>query len=370
VDVPPAAGRRGTWSRARRQEDAGGGGDRLARLGQRRAAEDAHDGAVPEELGRGLEGGGVTTATTAATDEGLDDLGGAAGPVAQRRRRQPGHARVGRGDLDDAQALRHHGVAEAQVQDRQLLLEVGCEQHDGAGCARGVDRRPGQAEHGLGREPVAHLGVDVVRPEDGPRELRPGVGVLVGQAGPAQHGHRRGVAVDGTGQPVRHPGERLRPRGLDQLVALADERRPQPLLGVGGLEGEAALVAQPAPVDRVHVDAEVADEAVGRALHGHAAPHRAHGAGRLDLVEVPRPGPEAVRLGQERPHRADLDGVAAEVRGEGVVGKVLTSVALPRLMNEISGSPATSLENRVHRSQRMQRSRSMWTRSLSGIGFS
>ena len=39
-------------------------------------------------------------------------------------------------------------------------------------------------------------------------------------------------------------------------------------------------------------------------------------------------------------------------------GKVLTSVWLPRLMKWISGSPATSLANRVQRSQRMQRSRS------------
>jgi hypothetical protein len=54
----------------------------------------------------------------------------------------------------------------------------------------------------------------------------------------------------------------------------------------------------------------------------------------------------------------------------GSSGKVLTSVALPRLMKLMSGSPATSFEKRVQRSQRMQRSRSMWTRSLSGIGFS
>ena len=39
-------------------------------------------------------------------------------------------------------------------------------------------------------------------------------------------------------------------------------------------------------------------------------------------------------------------------------------------MKWISGSPATSLANRVQRSQRMQRSRSSSTRSLTGIGFS
>ncbi len=54
----------------------------------------------------------------------------------------------------------------------------------------------------------------------------------------------------------------------------------------------------------------------------------------------------------------------------GSSGKVLTSVSLPRFMKWMSGSPATSLANRVQRSQRMQRSRSSSTRSLTGMGFS
>ena len=44
-------------------------------------------------------------------------------------------------------------------------------------------------------------------------------------------------------------------------------------------------------------------------------------ARRLDLLEVPRPGLEAVRLGRERADRADLHGVAPEVRRERVVGE-------------------------------------------------
>src|SRR3954451_22400755 len=45
-------------------------------------------------------------------------------------------------------------------------------------------------------------------------------------------------------------------------------------------------------------------------------------------------------------------------------GNVLTCVWLPRSMKLISGSPATSPAKRVHRSHRMQRSRSSTTRSL------
>ena len=55
---------------------------------------------------------------------------------------------------------------------------------------------------------------------------------------------------------------------------------------------------------------------------------------------------------------------------KGWSGKVLTSVWLPRSRKWMSGSPATSLAKRVHRSQRMQRSRSSSTRSLIGMGFS
>jgi hypothetical protein len=54
---------------------------------------------------------------------------------------------------------------------------------------------------------------------------------------------------------------------------------------------------------------------------------------------------------------------------KGSSGKVLTSVRLPRPMNEISGSPATSSAKRVQRSQRMHRSRSMRTSSLRAMGL-
>jgi hypothetical protein len=54
---------------------------------------------------------------------------------------------------------------------------------------------------------------------------------------------------------------------------------------------------------------------------------------------------------------------------KGWSGKVLTWVSAPRPMNEMSGSPATSSAKRVQRSHRMQRSRSIRTRSLNGMGL-
>src|SRR5665213_1879393 len=47
-----------------------------------------------------------------------------------------------------------------------------------------------------------------------------------------------------------------------------------------------------------------------------AAADRARSAGRLHLLEVPRTRLEAVRCRGQRPYRADLDGVAREVRVE------------------------------------------------------
>ena len=68
-----------------------------------------------------------------------------------------------RGELDDRDAVADHGVAEAQEEDRQLLLQVGREQQHGAARrADLVDRGARQPEHDLGGEPVAELRVDVV----------------------------------------------------------------------------------------------------------------------------------------------------------------------------------------------------------------
>src|SRR5581483_10799664 len=74
-------------------------------------------------------------------------------------------------------------------------------------------------------------------------------------------------------------------------------------------------------VDGFAVDAEVAGEVIAGRLHGDATTDGARRARALDLLEVPRPGPEAVRLGRERAHRADLHRVATEVRRERLIGE-------------------------------------------------
>ena len=214
-------------------------------------------------------------------------------------------------------AARRH----AEVQHRELLPQVGCDQHDRAGAVEVGDGGAGEAEHDLGGQAVAELRVDVVGAEHALGEAGPHVGVLVGAARAAEHRDRRRAArVERGLQPGRRRVERFGPRHLDQLAVLAHHRRPHAIGGVHPLVAVAALVAEPSLVHRLGVDAEQADDAVRGALQRAPAPDRARGARRLDRLEVPRPRPEAVRARGERADGADLHGVAGEVGGERLVG--------------------------------------------------
>jgi hypothetical protein len=156
------------------------------------------------------------------------------------------------------------GRPQPEVEDRQLLFDVGSEEHDDVGGARLVDGGARQAEHHLGGKPVPDLGVDVVGADHALGQLGPGVGVLVGQPGTPEHG--QGLR---TVQPTHlfdaggHRRQRFGPSDRDQLPVPAGQRLGEALRAVDGLVVEATPVAQPRLVDRVGVDAEVAGDAVG-----------------------------------------------------------------------------------------------------------
>ena len=90
--------------------------------------------------------------------------------------------------------------------------------------------------------------------------------------------------------------------------------RVDPLVAV------AALVAQPAVVHRLGVDAEQPHEPVRRRLRARRGTDRARLARRLDRLRGPTAGPGTGTARGERADRADLHGVAREVRGERLVG--------------------------------------------------
>ncbi len=214
-------------------------------------------------------------------------------------------------------------MTQPKEQDGQLLLQIWAQQEHGA--ARRADLVDGgarQPEDDLGGQTVAELGVDVVGADDAFGELGPGVGGLVGEPGAAEDCYRLGAAaVERLADGASGPAEGVAPRGRGELVAPSGQGRVETVGAVDGLEVEAALVAEPAPVDRVDVDSLVAQHLVAARLHDDAAAHRAGGAGRLGLVEVPRPRLEAIGGRGERADRADLHCVAREVGRELMLGE-------------------------------------------------
>ena len=230
------------------------------------------------------------------------------------------------GEIDDRGLRRPGRRTQPQEQHGELLAQITGEQQDGAGPSGLVDGGPGQGRDERRVEPVAELGIDRVRADDPLEQGRPGEGALVGGLRPADGADPVGAGVT---DDLDRAAEGLGPAHRDELPVAAhhgfgdatpwvgDVERVPPVVGtVHRLEREATLVAEPAVVDRLRVHAEQAGQPSGRGLHGHPAADCTPGAGRLDLLEVPRPSGEAVGGGRQGPHRADLDGVAREVRAE------------------------------------------------------
>ena len=179
------------------------GGRRLRRLGKVGPAGDDDDRAAAELVDDERVGERRRSCCRAT---GLD------ADRAPGQRGQPGRHRS---QLDESRPLAHDAVAQAQVEDRQLLLEVGAEE-DHRRCGGGaVDRRPRQVED-LGRQPVAELGVTVLD-ADGVGEPGPGEGVLVGAPGAAEQGDAlRPAGVDRGAQRLGDGGEGDGPRRLGE----------------------------------------------------------------------------------------------------------------------------------------------------------
>ena len=298
-------------------------------LGERAPAE--HDNDRSLALAQDGRGGvdRIVVARTGSRGTGLHcghqpfgDGTGFAGTGAKGDRRRAQRC-IGDREVDDRHAEVDRGPAHAQVENRQLFLQIGTEEHDRGGAVAVADLGARKPEHDLGREAVAELRVDVIGAEHALGEPGPHVRVLVASPRATEHRDRsRAVEIAHALERGSRGIERLGPGGLDELAAAADQRFDDARLGVDVLEPVAALVAQPTVVDRLGVDTEETHEPIGRRLQRAAALHRARGARRLDGREIPRAGAEAVRLRRERTDRADLHGVAREVRREGMVGEV------------------------------------------------
>ena len=152
------------------------------------------------------------------------------------------------------------GLAQPQEDDRRLFLGLEPDKQHG-GCRFEVvvghieeatgDVRTQERELFVG----VHAGaeVDVVRAERHPRELRVGVGVLDGQAASDEHADTG--AVPSCCETRGGSAQRLGPRRRNEFaVAVANQRRVEPVGRGGVAEGPPALVAVPLLVN-LRIDA-------------------------------------------------------------------------------------------------------------------
>ena len=184
-------------------------------------------------------------------------------------------------------------------------------------------------------------------------------------------GEHPGPAAARPARPRAADGERLRPGGRHQhAVGVPHQRRGQPV-GLGGVgERPAALVAVPFLVDLRVLAGQPPRDPAAPVVGALPAAGRAVLADARRGDQVERPGPEPVGGAGERADRADLHRVAGEVGVERLVGgRRRPARCGPRSSSSMNGSPAICSENRVHRAQWTQRSRSSSTSVEIAIGL-
>ena len=176
----------------------------------------------------------------------------------------------------------------------------------------------------------------------------------------------RGRFLAGAADRVGDLGDRLVPGDrAEAAVAGADHRPGDPLLGVEHLEGEAALVAEPAVVDLDVVAGEDAQHLLVADGEPHVALRWAERADRARVLDVPGPRAEAVGVGGQRADRAELGDVAVEGRDvrplvegadEGLVAALeqLQLLVLGHLLAEADAAVAEDAALAVDRHQRRE----------------
>jgi hypothetical protein len=110
--------------------------------------------------------------------------------------------RAGR-QLHDGDAVLLGSSTKSEIKDRKLLVEIARQQDHALGRAGLVDSGSLEPEHQLCGKSVADLGVDRIRSDHTLCELRPRVGVLVGEPCATDHADRlRAVSGFDLGQPI------------------------------------------------------------------------------------------------------------------------------------------------------------------------
>ncbi len=124
-------------------------------------------------------------------------------------------------------------------------------------------------------------------------------------------------------------GRRVLHLGGDRREGLLPGRRPQPAvvadigliepLRAQAVDHVAGLVGNPLLVHVVVGARQNAHHLAPARVDADGRAERVHHVDRLRLVELPRPRREGIRLGGERADRAEIDHVALQLRGHGVL---------------------------------------------------
>ncbi len=146
-----------------------------------------------------------TVGISTGSGEGAGQGGGLTGAIREHRGGELAEGPGARRELDDGNVPVDSGTTQAEEQDRQFFSQIAGQHHHARRRARLVDGGPGKAEHDLGGQSVAELGVDRVGADHGLGELGPRVGVLVGEPGPAEHPDGLGAVLGAHAAPGARP---------------------------------------------------------------------------------------------------------------------------------------------------------------------
>ena len=150
-----------------------------------------------------------------------------ANPIGEPVRSNVVEAGASRVDDDKFGSEPGRSSAHPQIEDWELLLEVGTPQQNRGGLVDVADRRPWRHRGGeLGCKAIVELGIEMRGDHDRPQELPKRIGVFVGGAGTSETGDFRSLVL---GEPVGNKPYGLFPRCLAEPGLVTDERGRDPL---------------------------------------------------------------------------------------------------------------------------------------------
>ena len=263
----------------------------------------------------------------------------------QLRRRHDGLGRDAEGEIEihrvdhvDLRALLE-GLADALVQQRHFMADVGADDDDGVGRFdlghRHAERFRGGA---VGQVELADAVVDVAAAQ--PRcQARQQRALLVRGGRMGEHAKRVAGVV---AQYLRGQRQRFFPAGFAEAFATIpftdpDQRHAGAVGGGQAFMRVAVAVGQPALVHRLVVARHAAQQVAAADVMEQVAAQRVVVAQRRPRGQLPRARLEAEHLVGQRAHRADVDDVAGQLGGQrlAVVGadlQVLTAVHAAQLV--------------------------------------